>query len=148
MDDLFSLQYLMNSAGRLIEKEKILRNKDVFAYFFSSSTCQPGNELLPLLRKIYEEAKQREISLEIIYVSSDTDEEAMLRHFFEQHYGWCAIPVNEIAITELHLQYDITHEPQIVVVSREGEIVSRKGKADILELGVNVLIKWLRPYVV
>lgn len=85
--------------------------------------------------------------MEIIYVSSDTDSEIMINHFKDQHHGWYAVPINEGTITELQLQYNITHEPQIVVVNKDGSIISRKGKMDLLQLGINVIVKWLVPYI-
>ncbi|GJQ65947.1 putative nucleoredoxin-like 2 protein [Trypoxylus dichotomus] len=148
MDDLFSLKYLLNCAGALTQKEGVLRYMDVIVYLFSSTECHPGNQLLPLLKKIYEVVKKRRMPMEIIYVPSDTDEDVMLKHFISEHHGWHAIRVKENAIMELHLRYNITHEPQIVVVSKDGEIVSRRGRADVLELGLNVLVKWLRPYII
>ncbi|KAI4467962.1 nucleoredoxin-like protein 2 [Holotrichia oblita] len=99
-------------------------------------------------RFIFQEAKKRQCPVEIIYLSSDTDAEAMLRHFKEEHHGWYAVPINEVTVTEMHWKYNITCEPQIVVVRRNGDIVTRKGKEDLLNLGINVLVKWLVPHII
>lgn len=38
--------------------------------------------------------------------------------------------------------YNITTVPSVIVVSKEGNIISKNGKQEIEENGINVLIMW------
>lgn len=165
MDDFFSTTYLLNCTGQMVRKESVLKHKDVYVYLFASSTCKSVDELLLKLKIIYDvkisqplfilthvvffqAVKKRHAPLEIIYIPSDTNSEAMLNHFKNEHHGWYALPAREPTVFEMQLQYNITHEPQVVVVRKDGTIVTRQGKADIMELGINVIVKWCEPYVI
>lgn len=80
--------------------------------------------------------------MEIFYISSDRDPDEMLKHFKANHHGWYAIPVNAPIIGELQMQYNITYEPQVIVVTKDGTIVTKTGKNELDEFGTNVIIKW------
>lgn len=67
----------------------------------------------------------------------------MLKHFKANHHGWYAFPVNSPIIGELQMQYNITYEPQVIVVTKDGLIVTKTGKNELDEFGTNVVIKWM-----
>lgn len=81
--------------------------------------------------------------MEIFYISSDRDPDIMLAHFKHHHHGWYAVPIGSPIIGELHIQYNVTYEPQVIVVTKEGIIVTKTGTAEVAEFGKNVLIKWM-----
>lgn len=80
--------------------------------------------------------------MEIFYISSDRDPDDMLAYFKQFHHGWYAIPVQTPTIGELQMQYNVTYEPQIIVVTRDGVIVTKNGRSELEEYGNNVIIKW------
>ncbi|GJQ76384.1 hypothetical protein Trydic_g2949 [Trypoxylus dichotomus] len=143
MNDFASCPSIMNCVGKLVNTERALRNKETLAYYFASSSCPGQKELLQKLKDIYREVKDRRIPMEIIYISSDRDADVMLKHFRHHHHGWYALPVNAPIIGELHIQYNVTYEPQIIVVTKEGVIVTKTGMAELEEFGKNVIVKWM-----
>lgn len=43
---------------------------------------------------------------------------------------------------ELKYKYNVTTIPQVVVVRKDGSLISKSGEKEIEEIGVNVLVTW------
>ncbi|KAF5302020.1 hypothetical protein FQA39_LY10490 [Lamprigera yunnana] len=112
-------------------------------YYFSASWCMACKGLLSKLKQIYNESCKLKIPLEVIYISLDSNESNMMKHFQEKHGRWYAIPFGDIAIQELQLRFGVTHVPFIVVSKNDGTIVSMNATREIDDLGVNVLTTWI-----
>nr|XP_022911843.1 nucleoredoxin-like protein 1 [Onthophagus taurus] len=145
MEDL-PCPYLINCLGNEIPTKKALQNKDVVAFYFSASFCVECDSSLTKLRLLQEAIKRhRRCGIIIIYISFDTDEAEMLKHFKTHHHGWFVVPLKEPTIKLLQLKYTISFIPQIVVVKVDGTIVTRDGMKDLEEHGNNVIIRWSEP---
>lgn len=120
---------------------KILKNIKIVVYFFTASWVN-SPDLLERLIVIYEENRKRKTGIEIIYVSADTDEKQFLNGF-TTHGPWLAIPFESNTSVELRWKYDVTSLPQLIVVKKDdGLVISRKGREELMKLGVNVLVTW------
>ncbi|XP_018569108.1 nucleoredoxin-like protein 2 [Anoplophora glabripennis] len=120
-----------------------LKKAKIIIYYFSASWVDDV-DLLQKLKAIYAENVKREIGMEVIYVSSDTEEKPFNKPFREHHGPWPAIAPKNIALAEeLRHRYNITCLPQIIVVRKEdGFIITRKGREELQKTGMNVLVVW------
>lgn len=120
-----------------------LRKTKIIIYYFSASWVDDVG-LLRKLKEIYAENVKRGIGMEVIYVSSDTDEKQFSKYFREHHGPWPSIPSKNVELAEeLRYRYNITCLPQIVVIRKEdGFIITRRGKEELEKSGINVLVAW------
>jgi nucleoredoxin len=71
-----------------------LANTDVVALYFSAHWCPPCRGFTPELVKIHEELTSAGKSFQVVFVSSDRDEEAFKEYFAEM--PWLALPYEEV----------------------------------------------------
>jgi len=64
-------------------------------------------------------------------VSSDQTEEAMFDYMKESHGEWFALPFEDKIATELSNKYDIAGIPSLVVVKKDGTVVTLEGDDDV-----------------
>lgn len=132
---------LANQNLNLIPASQLLKNKKIVIYFFSASWVK-APDLLTKLKMIYDENIKRNTGMEIIFVSADTEEKSFLKEY-ACHGPWLAIPFKSDTAVELRWKYDITSLPQLIVVKvNSGIIISRKGREELMNLGLNVLVTW------
>lgn len=120
-----------------------LKKANIIIYYFSASWVA-DMDVLEKLKAIYVENENREMGMEVIYVSSDTEEKQFSKTFRERHGSWPAIAPQNVALAEeLRYRYDITSLPRIIVVRKEdGFIISRRGREELEKSGINVLVTW------
>lgn len=132
---------LVTQGNELYPASKILINKKILVYFFTASWV-PASDLLQKLILVYEENRKRKTGIEVIYVSADNEEKLFMKEF-STHGAWLAVPFKNDTSVELRWKYDVTSLPQLIVVKKEdGLIISRKGKEELMKLGLNVLVAW------
>lgn len=103
-----------------------------------------SGSLLQQLTKVYQDAESSpHIRLEIVFVPVDrTEEEA--NDCFKNHGYWYALPLDETAtITELMYAYDVSSSPSLVVIKKDGKVISRLGAEDIARYGSDVVVAWM-----
>ncbi|KAJ8968359.1 hypothetical protein NQ317_006494 [Molorchus minor] len=120
---------------------RYFKTTKIIIYYFSASWAnQP--DLLERLKNLYQENLNRNTCMEVVYVSADTEEKSFSKHF-KEHGPWVAIPFkNSILADEIRYRYDITCMPQMVVVKKDGYVISRRGKEELEKLDINVLVTW------
>lgn len=132
---------LIDQKNQKHSSSKILDDKKIVIYYFTASWV-PAKELLERLLLVYEGNQKRKTGIEVIYVSADNEERSYLQEF-STHGPWLAIPFKDDTSLELRWKYDVTSLPQLIVVRKEdGLIITRKGKEELMELGLNVLVTW------
>ncbi|KAB0804720.1 hypothetical protein PPYR_01690 [Photinus pyralis] len=112
-------------------------------YYFSASWCSGCKLLLPKIKSIYTESRNRQIPLEIIYISLDDNMEEMMKGFRNNHGNWFAIPFGSPVIEELRYRFEVAYVPFIAVLKNDGTIVTKNGKKEVEDLGINVLETWI-----
>ncbi|XP_023018921.2 nucleoredoxin-like protein 2 [Leptinotarsa decemlineata] len=138
--DMLKGKNIITSGGLLQNTSDYLKDTKILIFFFSASWVRT-DDLVKNLKNLYEENQNRNAGMEIIYVSSDTDEKAFTRDFSEQG-PWCAVPFKSNTSDELRWKFNITCLPQVIVVKTDGTMISRKGKGELEKLGVNVIVTW------
>lgn len=48
-----------------------------------------------------------------------------------------------VSFSELKYKYNVTNIPHVVAVKRDGSLITKRGKNEIEEIGINVLVTWI-----
>ncbi|CAG9822922.1 unnamed protein product [Phaedon cochleariae] len=133
-------KHILTKDGQVISVCRHFKAKKILIYFFSAAWA-PAIDVIARLKSLYVENLNRNTRMEIIFVSSDTDESTFNQYFAEQG-PWCAIPFRSAICDELRWMYGITCLPQIIVIRTDGTVITRKGKDELESLGNNVIVCW------
>lgn len=119
-----------------------IQSRDVIALFFSSIRCEKCNQLVPVLKNLYEEARMAKKRFEIVSVSYDSTREEMMSWLRVNHIGWYGVESEDFMREGLIYSYEVLAVPHIVVVDNKGNTITRSGVDEILQMGLNVLVTW------
>ncbi|TVU40788.1 hypothetical protein EJB05_14266, partial [Eragrostis curvula] len=107
------------------------------ALYFSASWCPPCRWFTPKLTETYNELASQGKRFEVIFVSSDEDEEAFKTYFAKM--PWLAIPFSDSEGREaLHGRFDVSGIiPHLVILdAKSGEVCTEDGVELVSEYGV------------
>lgn len=91
---------LQRKDGTMVSQEAALAGK-VVLLFFSAEWCPACTRFVPILNTLYEDSKENEQKLEVIYVSSDNDA-AQKDHYMEKKHGdWLSVSFDDKAARDL-----------------------------------------------
>ena len=128
-----------------IPASKILFNKNIIGLYFSGSHCQPCKRFTPILSQLYEDIKEEHDDFEIIFISSDKDQESFNKYFSTM--PWYALPFYKREIkNNLCNEFDIQTIPALIFVDKLGNIINKNGK-ELIEknfYNIDILINELR----
>lgn len=102
--------------------------------------------ILQQLISLHKEADASEnVRLEVLFVPVD-DEPEEARQCFESHGFWYALTIEHSsdAIFELKNMYEITASPSVVVILKNGKVVSRLAGDDMDRYGNNAVVAWMQ----
>mmetsp|Transcript_41752 Transcript_41752/g.48085 ORF Transcript_41752/g.48085 Transcript_41752/m.48085 type:complete len:145 (-) Transcript_41752:255-689(-) len=122
-------------------------NAKIVAVYFGAKWCQPclnfNTRLVDFYHAVNEDIpSDEEKNVEIVFCSSDQNEEQF--HDFMQDMPWCTIPFSEKErMNRIKQQCGVVGIPMVVIIKRNGTILTKGGRADILKEGPNSLKKWL-----
>lgn len=83
---------LVRKSKDQVSADEALGDKEIIGFYFSAHWCPPCRMFTPVLADFYEEIKDQELPLEIIFVSSDRSEDALFDYMAEAHGDWLAVP--------------------------------------------------------
>eukprot|EP00298_Acanthocystis_sp_HF-20_P025363 c37303_g1_i1.p1 GENE.c37303_g1_i1~~c37303_g1_i1.p1 ORF type:complete len:307 (+),score=106.14 c37303_g1_i1:47-967(+) len=134
--------------GRGFKKEKIseLEGK-VVGIYFSAGWCGPCRTFSPRLVDAYNEAKQKGLPFEIVWVSWDRTEEEMKSYAESKGMNWLVLPFSEQEkIEDLTLKYDVMHIPMLRIIdfSNNGKVIDEDGRTIIENHGISAIENWVR----
>ena len=137
-------------AGKLVRADgteapaNALEGKTVLVYF-SAHWCPPCRRFTPELVKVYDEWKAQGKPVELVFVSSDQDAEAMKGYMTEMKMKWLAVPFEDRARAEaLAKRWSVRGIPSLAVVSPEGVTLTQNGVAEVYEKKAAALDAWVR----
>merc|ERR1712018_955560 len=133
-------QTLIKANGSKVEASKALANKSIVCLYFSAHWCPPCRGFTPILKDFYEEAEAQ--GVEIIFVSSDRDSEAMVSYMKESHGDWYALEHGNLK-KELSEKYNVRGIPTLVVLKGDGTLISANGRGDVQSKGPGALKGWM-----
>ena len=137
-------QTLVNKNKDEVSADEALKDKEIIALYFSAHWCPPCRRFTPVLADFYEETKDNELPLEIIFVSSDESEDGLFSYMNEAHGDWLAVPFGSPIAEKLGEQFGIQGIPTLIVVKKDGTVVSTNGRADVEQKGANAFKEWMK----
>ena len=134
-------QTLIKADGSKMEASKALANKSIVCLYFSAHWCPPCRGFTPILKDFYEEVEAQ--GVEIVFVSSDRDSEAMMSYMKESHGDWYALEHGGNLKRELSEKYNVRGIPTLVVLKGDGTLISVNGRGDVQSKGPGALKEWM-----
>jgi len=136
------------SSSRLVQSltDSNLTSAPLLGFYFSAHWCPPCRGFTPNLAKFYKHVNRNRKVLEIIFVSSDQDNESFNEYF--DSMPWVAFPLGNENIRNIQNKYEHSGIPYLVITNRYN-IVTTNARSEIMsvinnENGQDELIKsWL-----
>jgi nucleoredoxin len=133
---------LINKGSTDVDPET-LKGK-IVALYFSASWCGPCGKFTPLLTAAYNEAKNRDLAFEVVFVSSDSDVESFDQYF--DSMPWLAVPFDSVQESIRGALSDAKHAirgiPSLYVFNSDGTLLTDKGTGLIQRKGADAIASW------
>lgn len=121
---------LLKEKDTVVDTTEALKDKEVIGLYFSAHWCPPCRGFTPHLASKYKEILSDGKSFEIVFISSDRDEEAFNEYFSEM--PWLALPYGERALKEkLSRKFQVSGIPTLVLLDGNGELITTKGRSKV-----------------
>lgn len=118
----------------------VLKDMHRIVLFFAS-VKDTDTELVKKLIRLHETAQKNHVRLEVLLVPTDLSEDDANECFARQG-NWYSLAHQTDVIFLLQHMYEVTGTPRIVVIQRDGQVVSDDGAADIQQYGTNAIVAW------
>lgn len=117
----------VNGAGETVSRSSI---KGPYGIYFSASWCPPCHAFTPKLAETYKHLKSIGKDFEIIFSSSDQDEESFKEYFAEM--PWLAIPYADRKRDSALSQYfNVEGIPTFVILDANNNIITKNGRGAV-----------------
>ncbi|MFA9478635.1 thioredoxin-like domain-containing protein [Phycisphaerales bacterium AB-hyl4] len=110
-------------AGNNFGQTESLASKDYVLLYFSAGWCPPCRAFTPSLVDFRNRHAERG-NFEVVFVSSDRSPNDMFKYMGDYNINFPAVPFNRIEASRLRNTYGGRGIPNLVIVDREGEVVS------------------------
>ena len=130
---------LLDSSGKKISQDE-LAGKTV-GFYFSAHWCPPCRTFTPSLVKFRDDNKD---DFEIVFVSSDKSPQAQMGYMEETNMKWLTLPHRGKAANSLAGKYGVRGIPALIIVSPEGETITKNGRGDVSGNPKGALAKWTK----
>lgn len=134
---------LTKADGGKVSAEKALTGK-IVAVYFSASWCPPCRAFTPKLVSFYRKAVRRH-DLEIVLISSDQSVEKMMEYMKKYNMPWLALHRSDPQALALSKKMQIRGIPTLVVLDKNGKLITKNGRSDVTRLGVKAAKNWESP---
>lgn len=134
---------LVNAKGKRISTAKALHGKTV-AVYFSASWCGPCKGFTPKLVKFYKKNAKKH-NIEVVFVSSDKNSQAMMDYMQEDSMPWAAVPFNSSKRLQIKKEHRVNGIPTLIVFDANGKLISPDARWDVTLLGNKAVKAWKSP---
>jgi len=128
---------LLSHEGKKV-KTSALKDKFVGIYF-SASWCPPCRTFTP---KLVEFRNQNKEQFEVVFVSSDGSEEDQFKYIKKANMKWLTLPNGSDAGSAIAQKFAIQGIPSLVIVSPDGQVISKNGRGDVTRSPSSALAQW------
>jgi thiol-disulfide isomerase/thioredoxin len=132
--------HLVNRGGEVVSTDALQGRK--IGLYFSASWCPPCRTFTPKLVAAYNELKAADQPFELVFVSSDRNESAMLEYMNSYQMEWLAVPYQDPARNQLAQRHRIRGIPSLIIVDDAGEVISTRGVQEVSSLGAAAFERW------
>lgn len=112
-----------------VDLAHIMEASDFIGVYFSAHWCPPCRAFTPILKEFYEATNKDGRKFEVVFCSSDGNDAAFERYFAEM--PWAAVPYGDHRISNLKQKYGITGIPTLVILNKNGDILSLEGRNEV-----------------
>lgn len=137
-------QTLVRKNKEEVSADEALKDAQIVLFYFSAHWCPPCRMFTPILADFYEEAMNEGLPLEVVFVSSDRSADALFDYMKEAHGDWFAIPHGHAAVGQVQSKYSIRGIPTLIVVKKDGTLVTENGRKDVESKGIQAAKEWLK----
>jgi len=107
-----------------------LNSNTAIGFYFSAHWCPPCRGFTPQLVKTYNTLKEAGKKFEIVFASSDNDEESFKEYFHEM--PWLSFPFGDKRINQLSELYEVEGIPMLVIVDpATGITINKSGRGAV-----------------
>jgi len=117
--------------------------------YFSAHWCPPCRGFTPVLKQFYADYKAKDPNFEIIFISSDKEEKAMLDYFKDDHGDYLALPFSKRKEKEeLSNMFGVEGIPTFVVIGPDRQVVNASARGKV-SAGADAVVAqgWAAPAV-
>ncbi len=125
MSDLLPAD-LLDSNGKKIPSGSLAGK--MVGFYFSAHWCPPCRAFTPSLVEFRDKNKK---DFEVVFVSSDKSPEAQLKYMKEMNMDWYTLPHRSDEANKLSQKYGVRGIPALIIVSPNGETISKNGKSEV-----------------
>uniref|UniRef100_A0A9J2PF57 Thioredoxin domain-containing protein n=1 Tax=Ascaris lumbricoides TaxID=6252 RepID=A0A9J2PF57_ASCLU len=129
MADIVANCELRNSAGKTVKGSEVLATK-ITGLYFSAHWCIWCRRFTPILKNFYEQLLDNE-EFEIIFVSADKSEKALMNYYRDAHGKWLYLPYGCDEINTLWNRYNIRTMPTLIILRPGGDVITRDAVAHV-----------------
>ncbi|KAH9319316.1 hypothetical protein KI387_021085 [Taxus chinensis] len=126
--------FVIANGGRNVPVSELV-GKTVCLYF-SAHWCPPCRGFTPQLIKFYSDLKNKGEDLEIVFISSDRDEESFQEYF--RSMPWLALPYRDRVSKNLSRYFEVEGIPTLIVLGPDGKTLQTEAVEMVMEHGVQV----------
>ncbi len=131
---------LKDSNGKEVSRNQ-LAGKTV-GFYFSAHWCPPCRAFTPNLVRFRDTNKEK---FEIVFVSSDRNPAAQMAYMKETNMKWLTMEHRSQAANALAQKYGVGGIPALIIVSPEGETITKNGRGDVSSNPGGALASWQKP---
>ena len=111
------------------------------AVYCSASWCPPCRKFTPMLQKFYEDYKKLDPNFEIIFCSSDRDEQAFLEYFKGHHGNYLSFEYNSESRQKMKSHVNTRGIPCLAVYDKTGKLLTKDGTSKVYGGDAEALFK-------
>lgn len=145
----YPLEQLLKTVPHLLKpnsdeqiETKSLWQDDVqsVGFYFSAHWCPPCRHFTPQLAELYKAAQDKHPSFRLVFVSCDRDKESFDEYRAEM--PWPAVPLDAGSVLKNYFQFNGI--PTLMILSKDGTFLSRKGRTDVTRKDVDAFETWAK----
>jgi len=128
---------LLNHVGEKINSSNL--EGKFLGIYFSAYWCPPCQEFTP---KLVEFRNKNVEDFEVVFVSSDYDQEEQFNYIKKARMTWLTVPIDSNVSLSLSEKFQVASIPTLVVISPEGKAISKKGRDHVSNSPSNAIENW------
>lgn len=133
---------LVKMDGGKLEGTQALSQKKVIGLYFSAHWCPPCRAFTPKLVEFRNACVEKNQPFEIVFVSCDNDEQAMMNYMTGAKMSWVAVPFSSPLRKELMQHFKVRGIPSLIILDSKGNTLSANGRGDVTRNGAKAYEKW------
>lgn len=127
--DALGTEFLAGTDGDTVELAEVQASSKYIGLYFSAHWCPPCKQFTPVLAKAYKD-HLKDKGLEIIFVSSDRDQNQFIEYFGEM--PWLAIPNGDKRKAKLDKIFEVEGIPTLVIVdAKTGATITTDARGSV-----------------